>query len=99
MECPFCAEKVKDEALVCKHCSRDLRVVRPVLLEIEGIVSDLEKIRRELDNVNARLYRRRHPVRSFAIHSIGYILIPAVLLVAGRVGRTRLLDNVVLGRR
>jgi len=51
MECPFCAEKVKDEALVCKHCSRDLRVVRPVLREIDGIVADIEKIRREFDNV------------------------------------------------
>ncbi|WP_024575277.1 MULTISPECIES: hypothetical protein [unclassified Afipia] len=85
MECPFCAEKVKDEALVCKHCSRDLRVVRPVLREIESIVSDIEKIRRELDNVSARLYRRRHPVRSFAVHSIGYILIPAILLVAAHI--------------
>lgn len=85
MECPFCAEKVKDEAIVCKHCSRDLRVVRPVLLEIENIVGDLEKIQREFDSVSARLYRRSHPVRSFAIHSIGYILIPAVLLVAAHI--------------
>lgn len=85
MECPFCAEKVKDEALVCKHCSRDLRVVRPVLLEIESVVADIEKIRREFDNVAARLYRRRHPVRFFVTHSIGYILIPAVLLVAAHV--------------
>ncbi|EGP08105.1 hypothetical protein [Afipia clevelandensis] len=85
MECPFCAEKVKDEALVCKHCSRDLRLVRPVLREIEGIVADLETIRREFDNVSARLYRRRHPVRSFALHSIAYILIPAILLVAAHV--------------
>jgi hypothetical protein len=44
-----------------KHCSRDLRVVRPVLLEIEDIVGDIEKIRREFDNASARLYRRRHP--------------------------------------
>ncbi|MDO8979467.1 MAG: hypothetical protein Q7V17_09580 [Afipia sp.] len=85
MECPFCAEKVKDEALVCKHCSRDLRVVRPVLLEIEDVVADIENIRREFDGVSARLYRRRHPVRYFLIHSIGYILIPAVLLVAAHV--------------
>ncbi|TKT73467.1 hypothetical protein YH63_019690 [Afipia massiliensis] len=85
MECPFCAEKVKDEALVCKHCSRDLRVVRPVLLEIEDIVEDIEKIRREFDSVSARLYRRRHPVRYLLIHSIGYILIPAILLVAAHI--------------
>lgn len=85
MECPFCAEKVKDEVLVCKHCSRDLRVVRPVLLEIEDIVSEIEKLRHEFDYVSARLYRRRHPVRYFAIHSIAYILIPTVLLVAAHI--------------
>ena len=92
MECPFCAEKVKDEALVCKHCSRDLRVVRPVLLEIEDIVSDIEKLRREFDYVNTRLYRRRHPVRYFAIHSIAYILIPTVLLVVAHIMITIVLN-------
>jgi hypothetical protein len=92
MECPFCAEKVKDEALVCKHCSRDLRMARPVLLEIEGIVAEIEKLRREFDNVSARLYRRRHPVRSFAVHSIAYILIPTILLVAAHVVVTIVLN-------
>jgi hypothetical protein len=23
-KCPFCAEKIKRQALVCKHCGRDL---------------------------------------------------------------------------
>ena len=85
MECPFCAEKVKDEVLVCKHCSRDLRVVRPVLIEIEDIVSEIEKLRHEFDYVSTRLYRRQHPVRYFAIHSIAYVLIPTVLLVAAHI--------------
>lgn len=92
MECPFCAENVKDEVLVCKHCSRDLRVVRPVALEVQDIVADLEKLRRELDHVNARLYRRRHPVRYFAIHSVAYILIPTILLVAAHVVVTIILN-------
>lgn len=92
MECPFCAEKVKDEALVCKHCSRDLRVVRPVLLEVENIVAELDKLRRELDIVGAKLYRRRHPVRSFAVNSIAYVLIPTVLLVAAHIIVTIILN-------
>jgi len=48
MECPFCAETVKDEAIACKHCSRDLRVVRPVILEIQHFARELDKLRRDL---------------------------------------------------
>ena len=85
MECPFCAERVKDEALACKHCSRDLRVVRPVVLEVEDIVQELDALRRELDHVTAKLYRKRYPARYFAIHSVAYILIPAALLVIAHI--------------
>jgi hypothetical protein len=82
MECPFCAEKFNDEALVCKNCGRDLRLVCPLIRENLTLVARIGELQLQVNSARAVLARATSPATFWLMHNAIYLFAPIFLLIA-----------------
>ena len=60
MRCPYCAEDVRDEAVVCKHCHSELFVVKPLLSKINEMSARLAVFSEAAPNAESLVPNRAH---------------------------------------
>lgn len=107
MLCPFCAEEVKDEAIVCKHCTRDISVPKPILKKNEELEKKVWELQTELDAIKGKLgYHETESAIREKVHDSGLsgwvvyistlVVLPILLLLAAHYVMTVRLDVNVL---
>jgi hypothetical protein len=109
MKCPYCLSGVEDEALVCKVCTKDLYLFKPLINKVAALESQLAAVpdisqyeariavlEHQLDEQHARLNAPRPGLGGALISLVVYIILPLVLLLVAHALVTIALDSPLI---